>query len=66
MSLPSGTPTFVVGGVRRDEAVTPSWSPDDSEIVFSRDWNELQKVNVATGVITRLGIDGKFPDWRRF
>ncbi len=61
-----GEPTFVVGGVRREEATTPTWSPDDSEILFSRDWGELQKINLGTGEVTRLGVNGKFPDWRRF
>jgi hypothetical protein len=69
MQLPSGDPTFVVGGVRKDRAVTPCWSPDDSEILFCRDWSKLQTINLATGEITELTGRRdicKFPDWRRF
>jgi Tol biopolymer transport system component len=70
MQLPDGPPTFVVGGSRRNRAAMPTWSPDDSEIVFSRDWRKLQKINVATREVTDLmsggRSSGKFADWRLF
>jgi Tol biopolymer transport system component len=72
MELPSGSPTWVVGAVSpsgRDRAVTPCWSPDDTEILFVRDWSKLQTIHLTTGEVTditgRRDV-GKFPDWRRF
>lgn len=44
----------------------PTWSPNDSDILFINQSEKLCKVRLATGSITNLGISGNMPDWRRF
>ena len=44
----------------------PTWSPNDTEILFENQSGKLAKVNLATGNVTNLRIGGGSPDWRRF
>jgi Tol biopolymer transport system component len=72
MELPNGTPTFLIGGPRRDRARMPTWSPDDQEIIFAQakagsgSVQELRKIDLNTREVTDLEVDGLNPDWRRF
>ena len=66
MQLPAGTPTFVVGGMKRSQARMPTWSPDDREIIFAKSYGDLYKVDLATAGTTKLRVSGKHADWRRF
>jgi Tol biopolymer transport system component len=66
MQLPAGNPTFLVGGIRKDRAYEPSWSPDDREIIYVKDRGKLHTIEVDTQTITDLGVAGTRPDWRRF
>lgn len=45
------------------QGVFPSWSSDDSKIVYSKD-NRIGIYDLATGRTKRLGA-GRLPDWRR-
>ncbi len=49
----------------------PSWSPDNSKIVFFQPTIEKVKLGIkiyefSTGELTTLLNDGRVPDWRRF
>ncbi|MDP3768017.1 MAG: hypothetical protein Q8S13_08375 [Dehalococcoidia bacterium] len=58
---PVGAPTRVTSGTG------PSWSPDDSKLVFrSGTAPKIAVIDLATARITRLTTAGAWPDWRRF
>jgi Tol biopolymer transport system component len=65
LDIQSGALTFVV-----EDALFPSWSPDDARIVFTRwsSFGRLATVDVSTGAITQYprSINALWPDWRRF
>jgi Tol biopolymer transport system component len=54
LDLATGETSEVTGGR------TPSWSPDDSQLV----WSGITKFDIATSEKSDLG-DGNGPDWRR-
>lgn len=56
------TPQFVSGGGSR----CPSWSPDDTQLVFDRQGNQAKifTYDFATGETTELA-KGRNPDWSR-
>ncbi len=58
LEVPGGTPRLVARGN------FPTWSPDDSEILFSGGHGRLSKVDPKTGAVTEVGGDGNWPDWR--
>jgi Tol biopolymer transport system component len=48
---------------------SPSWSPDDSELVYTaieKNKSRIKRINLSTGVITTLSPVGTYTDWRRF
>jgi len=63
VNVSGGTPTFLV------EGLFPSWSPDDSKVVFvelERGGN-LAIFELARQRLTRFTkVKGDWPDWRRF
>jgi hypothetical protein len=61
VQLPSGPRTFICGGQ------APDWSPDDRDMVFAIPWNGIWKVDVASGITTRLIAlnDVTWPVWKR-
>jgi dipeptidyl aminopeptidase/acylaminoacyl peptidase len=59
LDLLGGVPSLVVGAVG-----APTWSPDDSTILFTN--GNMYKVNLATGVVTDTRVSGSYPDWRKF
>jgi len=54
---------FEVDG-NRVEGRSPSWSPDNSELVFSTQKERVYKWDLATGAVTQLTA-GSYPDWQR-
>jgi len=65
LDLATGAVTQVVS-----EGFAPSWSPDDSELIYTKTTGggarKMAKVNLATGAVTTLKVAGNWPDWRRF
>jgi Tol biopolymer transport system component len=60
---PGVSPSFVT-----DDASSPSWSPNDSQIVFDTGTTyplKVKKITLGTGAIKALANAG-YPDWRRF
>jgi Tol biopolymer transport system component len=55
---PGSTPVFVADGW------SPSWSPDDSKLVFD-DSNSVRTIDLSTQEIV-IKAGGTHPDWRRF
>lgn len=61
-ALPNSVPRQVVKGW------FPSWSPDDSRIVYTG-WSTSDPIiirNLATGTVTSTGAKGRQIDWRKF
>jgi Tol biopolymer transport system component len=59
---PAGTPSFVIS-----DASSPSWSPNDTQIVFDTSHTapfKVKKITLATGVVKILANSAS-PDWRR-
>lgn len=45
---------------------TPSWSPNDTQLVFMTDSHQIAAYDFVTGNTKRLARSGWYPDWRRF
>lgn len=49
-----------------DNATTPTWSPDDTRLMFlDNSRNKLAVIDLPTGAVTRFRTGGGWPDWRR-
>ncbi len=60
VDIASGVRTFVT------EGSTPSWSPDDNQLVFMTLRHQIATYNTLTGKTETLARSGWYPDWRRF
>jgi Tol biopolymer transport system component len=67
VDIATDTATEVVGA--NGWSPSPSWSPDDSQIVFqgpNSDGRKIKSIDMSTGVVTTLtSKEGWYPDWCR-